>query len=59
MLQNRRYLLTTNWKIMTNKSGYDRKRTWQMWLLTRSRQLAFALAMLIFLAIILIFGPSK
>jgi hypothetical protein len=44
---------------MTNKSGYDRKRTWQMWLLTRSRQLAFALAMLIFLAIILIFGPSK
>lgn len=29
---------------------------WQMWLLLRSRQLAFALGMVIFLIVLLLFG---
>jgi len=45
--------------MLSTNRGYDPKRTWQEWLLTRSRQIAFAVAMLILLIFLLIFGPSK
>ena len=45
--------------MMSNRRGYDSKRSWQEWLLTRSRQLAFAVAMLLFLIVLMVFGPSK
>ena len=44
---------------MVNRRAYDPKRTWQEWLMIRSRQLAFAVAMLLFLVVLMIFGPSK
>ncbi|MFT5509372.1 MAG: hypothetical protein ACI89J_002455 [Hyphomicrobiaceae bacterium] len=42
-----------------NRRGYDPNRTWEEWLLTRSRQLAFVIAMLLLLIVLMIFGPSK
>lgn len=44
---------------MSYKRGYDRNRTWEMWLLQRTRQLAFIGAMLVLLIVLLVFGPSK
>lgn len=45
--------------MMSNRRGYDPKRTWSEWLVTRSRQLAFVVAMLLLLVVLLLFGPSK
>ena len=44
---------------MSIRRGYDPKRTWNEWLVTRSRQLAFVVAMALLLVVLLIFGPSK
>ena len=44
---------------MSFKRGYDPNRSWEEWLMQRSRQLAFAVAMLILLIFLLIFGPAK
>ncbi len=35
------------------------ERTWQMWLLARARPFAFAIAMLIILIFVLLFGGEK
>ncbi len=44
---------------MSFKRGYDSKRTWEEWLLQRSRHLAFIAALLVLLVFLLIFGPAK
>ncbi|MGI9479857.1 MAG: hypothetical protein ACR2PI_24365 [Hyphomicrobiaceae bacterium] len=44
---------------MSYKRGYDPNRTWEVWLMQRSRHLAFIAAMLLFLVVLMIFGPSK